>query len=714
MRLVLLSLCCVCAFADSTPHISAKLKNALPIRFEPDAADHWRARGLGYSFLFTPDAAVMRIGKRTVELKFTGASPIAKFQGSEKFAAPSNYFIGHTFKSVPAYGRLHRRGLYPGIDLVYYGHGGEMEYDFEIAPGADPSRIRMKFAGADAVNLSGDGDVVLTLDGREVLQRAPVVYQHRESGEIVKVAASYRLASDGTVRVALGNYDRAAKLVVDPTITYDNYLTGSSTDWVVSVAYDPQGNIDLAGNTWSLDFPTTSDAFDATSGGNQDIWLMKLSPQNGTIVYCTYIGGAVNDTVDQMVIDANGVMYFTGVTASGNYPTTSTALQPQSPAAGQSHAFMSIVDSSQGGGIPDLVYSTYLGGSDGDEGDGITIANGFVYVSGWTTSPDFPTAGAYQPAIGGGCYVSGGTTFDSAGATPENCWNAFVVKIDPTQQGFPSEVYGTFLGGSTQDLARSVAVDASGNIYVTGVTYDIDFPLAGNSVQSVYGGQGDVFVVELNPGAGTLLYSTYLGGAGIDEAKKILLDPSGRAVLTGYTTSPDFLITQGAYQTAFGGTGNAFLSIIDLTQGTLAYSTFFGGSGGEVAYDMHADSAGRYYLSGYTMSANFPVTANALNPTSAGGAVDGFIAVLDPSQPPFSPNALVYSSYVTSTGYTVAYGNYVDSTGAIYVGGVTTSNVFPPGYMQNAYVLKQSGFILIFTLQNGASDAQERAHVRNR
>jgi len=216
-------------------------------------------------------------------------------------------------------------------------------------------------------------------------------------------------------------------------------------------------------------------------------------------------------------------------------------------------------------------------------------------------------------------------------------------------------------------------------------------------VQPVYGGEGDVFVSVLDPGAETLDYSTFLGGLGADEGKKILLDPTGRLVVAGYTLSPDFLITQGAYQTAFGGNGNAFFTILDVNKG-LAYSTFFGGSGGEVVYDMHADAAGRYYLSGYTMSPNFPVTQNAMNPTSVGGAVDGFIAVLDPAQPPFSSKTLVYSSYVTSPGYTVAYGNYVDPTGAIYTGGVTTSNLFPSGYAQNTFALKQSGFVMVFTL----------------
>lgn len=697
MRLVLLLALCVCAFAEPKPHLSANLKNALPIRFEPESAASWRARGLGYAFEFRVGEARMRLGNRAIELSFPGANSEAKFAGADKFAAPSNYFIGHDFKSVPAYAKLRQREIYPGIDLVYYGHGSEMEYDFEIAPGADASRIRMKFAGADRVRLNEAGDVVLTLDGSEVIQRAPVVYQRRASGEIAKIDARYRMANDGTIRVALGNYDRAGKLIVDPAITYDNYLTGSSTDWVVAVNFDAQGLIDMAGNTFSTDFPTTGDAFQGLTGGNQDVWVMKLNPQDGSIAYCTYVGGAVNDTVTQMAVDANGVIYLAGVTASGNFPTTGTALQPNTPAAGMSHAFMTILDSSQGGGVPDLVYSTYLGGSDSDEADGITLANGFVYLTGWTTSPDFPTNGAYQGAIGGGCTVQGGTTYNAAGATTDNCWNAFAVQIDPTQQGIPSLIYGTFLGGSTQDLGRSVAVDATGKIYVTGVTYSPDFPMAGNSLQPAYAGDGDVFVAELDPGQGTLVYSTFLGGLGTDEAKKILLDAKGRVVLTGYTLSPDFLVTQGAYQTAFGGNGNAFFTILDLQQG-LVYSTFLGGSGGEVAYDMHADAAGRYYLSGYTMSPNFPVTPNALNPNSIGGAVDGFITVLDPSQPAFSGKALVYSSYVTSRGFTVAYGNNVDSNGTIYAAGVTTSNVFPAGYAQNTYVLKQSGFVLVFTI----------------
>jgi hypothetical protein len=688
MRLVLLSLLCLSAYAASPASDSAKLLSSTPIRFEAGPTGQWRAHGQGYAFQFTADGTQLRVGDRTIGLTFPGASRAARFDPSGEFQAPTNYFIGKSYRSVPAYARLHRIGIYPGIDLVYYGNGGQMEYDFEIAPGADPARIRMKFEGADAVSLNERGDVVLALGAGEVLQRAPVVYQKRPSGEIVKIDSRYRIAKDRTVRVDVGDYDRSGRLVVDPTITYTAYLTGSQTDWAVVVGHDSQGNIYMAGNTWSVDFPVTADSLQTTEGGNQDVWVMEITPSTSTITYCTYLGGAVNDTVTAGVVDTNGIVYLTGVTLSGDFPTTNSGFQSVSPAAGNNHAFVSVLNPTLGG-VTALTYSTYLGGTTTEEGDGIAVANGMVYVTGFTTSTDFPvTATPYQSTlVQPTCPANVTCTY----------YDAFVAQLDPTQSGAASEIYATYLGGSSQDLGRAITADSAGNIYVTGVTYSFDFPVAGNSVQPTYAGDGDVFLSVLNPSAGTLTYSTFLGGQSVDEAKKILLDPSGRAVLTGYTLSPDFRITQGAYQTGIGANGNAFLSIVDLSQG-LVYSTFFGGSGGEVAYDMKRDSAGRYLLAGYTMSPNFPVTANALNPSSVGGSVDGFVALIDPSQPPFSPNALVYSSYVTSPGYQVVYGADIDSSGTIYVTGLTTSSVFPSGFAVNTYALKQSGFVLLFTL----------------
>jgi hypothetical protein len=686
MRLVLfplssISVLCLSALAAAPDPKAATLLDAAPIRFEAVSGQtNWRARGSGYSFLFNDDAAMLRVGDRTVDLTFPGSDRRAPYRASDRFQASTNYFTGKSYSSVAAFARLHRAGIYPGIDVVYYGHGREIEYDFEIAPGADPSRIRMRFDGADAVSLNGRNEVVLTLGAGEIVQRAPVVYQKRASGEIVKIEARYRLAKDGTVRVALGKYNRADALVVDPAITYSAYLSGTQSDWATSIGHDAQGNVYMAGNTWSLDFPTSPDAEAVTSAGNEEIWVMKLNPAGGdsAIVYCTYLGGSVDDQVTDMVVDAKGVIYLTGVTLSGNFPTTPNALASVTPLGGNNHAFVTMLDPSQAGSAG-LVYSTFLGGTNFEEGDGIAVANGKIYVTGLTTSDDFPTVGAYQSAR-----VAG---FDT-----------FVVEIDPTQSGTASLIYGTYLGGSAQDLGRAIAVDAAGNIYVAGVTFSLDFPTAGNAYQTTYGGDGDAFLAELNPTNGTLVYSTYLGGQSIDEVKKIVIEPGGHVGMTGYTISPDYPVTQLAYNTAFGGNGNAFLTILDLTrQQGLVYSTFFGGSGGEVAYALRLDAAGLYYLAGYTMSPDFPVTANALNPVSMSGAVDGFIAVLDPTQPPFSPKTLVYSSYVTGPGYQIVYGLDVDSSGTIYATGLTTSTIFPNGFA-NPFALKQSAFVMLFSL----------------
>ena len=684
MRLVLSLFLCLSSFAAAPDPKAVKLLDTAQIRFEAVSGQAaWQARGLGYSFWFTKDAAVLHVGKRTLDLTFPGSDPQARYQGSDRFQASTNYFIGNTYKSVPAYGRLHRAGIYPGIDVVYYGNGGEMEYDFEIAAGADPSKIRMRFDGADHIALNDRGEVTLKLGDDEIVQRTPVVYQRRASGEIVKIDARYGLAKDGTVRVTLGEYNRAGALVVDPAISYAAYLNGGESDWATSVAHDAKGNIYLAGNTWSVDFPATADAEQTTNAGNQDIWVMKLNPAAGgeAIVYCTYLGGSVDDQVTDMAVDANGVIYITGVTLSGNYPTTANALASTTPMGGQNHAIVTVLDPSQAG-TAGLIYSTFLGGTTGtEEGDGIVVSNGKIYVTGNTTSSDFPTAGAYQ-----GSQVASN--------------DAFAVEIDPTQSGAASLIYSTYLGGSSMDLGRAIAVDAAGNIYIAGVTYSFDFPVTpGLAYQVTYAGDGDAFLARLNPGNGTLTYSTYLGGQSIDEVKKILIEPGGHVGMTGYTLSSDYPVTQLAYDTAYGGNSNAFLTILDLTTPAgLVYSTYFGGTGGEVAYALTRDKAGLYYLAGYTMSSDFPVTANALNPVSLSGSVDGFIAILDPTQPPFSPKTLVYSSYLTGQGYQVIYGLDIDPTGTIYATGLTTGSILPTPFTQNPYILKQSAFLVGLTL----------------
>jgi hypothetical protein len=692
MRSALALFFCLSSFAFVAIADAPKVLETAPIRFEPyplsspglhSDSVKWIARGQGYSFGFANDETFLRVAGRTVKLTFPGANHKVQFQGESQQRASTNYFLGEKRLSVPAFSRLRKTAVYRGIDVVYYGNGREIEYDFEIAPGADPSRIRMRFDGADAVSLNDKGEIVLKLASGEITQRVPVVYQRRVSGEIVNVAAAYRIARDGTVRVALGGYDPAERLIVDPAIAYSAYLSGpSGADVGLEVAHDSLGFIYLAGNTTSIDFPGNGGGVQGTDAGNQDIWLMKIDPHAGAnaIVYSSFLGGAADDTLKAMTIDKNGVFYITGSTLSGAFPVSASAIA--STSTGKVHAFVSMVDPAQG--ASGLVYSTYLSGTQRDEGDGIAVANGKIFVTGTTDSDDFPMAGAsFQPKRS--------VSFD-----------AFVAEIDPTQSGAASEVYATFLGGGGGDAGRTIAVDAAGLVYVAGTTFSFDFPITTNGYQQANNGGGDAFLSVLNPATGTMSYSTFLGGGSQDEIKKLVIDPAGRVAMVGYTTSFDFPVTKNAYQGLLRGFVNVFLATLDLkTTGLgngLTYSTFFGGSYGEVAYDLKLDSAGRYYFCGYTFSPDLPVTSNAINPTSRSGAVDGFIAVIDPAAAAGSAKALVYSSYLTSDGYQIVNGIDVDSTGLIYATGVTTGDVFPAGSAPNGLQGKYGAFVFTFTL----------------
>ena len=692
MRFVFASLLsCFSAFAVAP----VELLNSVPVRFEPHA-DHWTARGIGYTYSFTKQGTILGWGDRAVQLTFPGSNESARFEGIGREVRNTSYFVGNSYTSVPGYGRLLRKGIYPGVDVVFYGKGRKVEYDFEIAPGADPSPIRMRFDGADSVRLNGSGAIVLSLGKDELTQLAPAVYQRTPDGEIRSIESSYNFDHDGSVRLSLGKYDPAVALVVDPTFVYATYIEGTTgSDAALAVVHGAQGLVYVAGYTYSTDFDIVGNAYlTATITTTRAIWMQvyNLAASGGpAVIYSSYFGGTGGDFLKAMTVDANGVMYLTGVTMSVDFPTTSGAFTSTVPAVSSTattatpHVFVAMFDPSQAGTAA-LIYSTYLAGSGtDDEGWGIAVAGGKIYVAGFTTSPDFPTAGS----------LSATSLTSTIGGS-----SAFAAEIDPTQSGTPSLVVSGFLGGSIQDGARAIALDAAGNVYLAGFSFSPDFPVTSNAYQPSANLDGDAFLAELNFNTGQVLYATYLGGSFIDEAKKIVIDPAGLVAMTGYTLSPDFPVTQNAFQTLFGGNGNAFLTILDITkaQQGLVYSSFYGGTGGEVAYDLKLDSAGNYYLCGYTMSPDLPVSPNALNATSAGGGVDGFIAVINPTAPPLSSNALVYGSYVTSDGFQIVYGLDVDPTGNIYGVGYTTAYIFPGGPAQNANTGKIDGFMMIFTL----------------
>jgi hypothetical protein len=644
-----------------------------PIRFEPRVGRsaaaspiQWSARGLGYSLALTADATMFQLGERTLALRLLGADPHATFEAASPYSVPTQYFTGAYQGSVQSYRRLRRHQVYPGVDVVFYGTGENLEYDFEIAAGADPSRIRMRFDGADRLRMALNGDLMVDLGSQTVTQHLPVVYQVAASGKRTPVHAEYQIEANRDVTLRLDRYDTSAPLVIDPVITFPAYLPGSKNTVGVAIGHDAQGFIYLAGNTASADFVGTPNAFFGVNRGTQNAWLMKINPLatsgDQVIVYSTLFGGSLVDSLKDMVVDGNtGLVYLTGSTTSTDLMVTSSALQ--STIKGPTNVFVAVFDPTQFGSAS-LLYATYLGGTGIDVPYGIAIHNGNAYITGSTTSIDFPVANPTFPTSLGGT-------------------DMFITELNPTQSGAASLVAGGYYGGSGLDYGTSVAVDAAGWVYVAGITYSFNLPIAPGPYQANANGRGEAFLVKLALEVPFIAYSTYLGGSGTDGAKKVLIDPAGRVAIAGFTSSADFPITQNAYQSLLGGPHaiNTFLSILDLTlppAQSLVYSTFYGGSVDEVPYSLRLDANGTYYLGGFTLSPDLPVSQNAINPSSGKGGFDGFIALINPSAPPL--NSLLYSSYVTGPGSQIVYGVDFDASGTVYSTGYSTGNIFPAGY----------------------------------
>ncbi len=650
------------------------LLQSLPLRIEQDAKGRWAARGAGYALAFEDSAVTLRLPDGLARLSFEGStapSKGVKWEPSEKMLAPTNYFRGATFRSADAFSRLRRPNLYPGIDLVYYGKGQELEYDFNLAPGADPSRIRMRFTvpgRLDAqVSVNSIGDLVLKFGSGEITQRLPVVYQKRASGEVVAVPASYLLAADGSIGVRLGGYDRAQALVIDPTILYDFWLTGSNAQVPIALSHDSQGFEYMAGYTYSPDFSLGSNGYNPNYSSDEDCWLMKFNPfakdPGSVIVYSTYFGGELDDDMRSMVVDANGVMYFGGTSLSPDLPVTSNAAQGTLPNTNANlNGFVAIIDPSQAGAAG-LIYSSFYGGSLDTVVNGVAAFEGQIYATGWTATQDLPSAGNLFQASNAGSYDSFLAVFNPA--LSNNSCNAA-----------ETLVFSSYLGGYADDVGRSIDVDANGIAYIAGYTFSSNFPVTGNGFQQIYNdGGGDAFVTQIDPVAGAILYSSFLGGTGIDVATRVQVEPSGHIAVAGFTFSTDFPLTPTAAQPVYGGNGDAFVAVLDPSAANqaagLVYGTYYGGSDVEVAYDLRRDSQGFYYIAGYTLSKDLPVSNTALYPASANGGIDSFSAVIDPN------SSLVYASYITGPGNQVAYAVDYDASGNIYTAGYATGNIFP-------------------------------------
>jgi hypothetical protein len=620
-----------------------------------------------------------------LRMKLRHANPAAKVTGADELAGTSNYFIGNDpakwRTNVPTCAKVKYEAIYPGIDLVYYGNQRQLEYDFIVAPGADPRRIEFDVRGAKRIRRDARGDLVLKMGEGEIRWHRPVVYQEKNRTR-QEIAAQYAITEKNRVGFEVAKYDASRPLYIDPLI-YSTYLGGSDTDEGYSIAVDSAGNAYVIGTTCSSDFPRAN-ALQPSYGGSchydwweryfgGDAFVTKVNASGSALVYSTYLGGSGDDMGNGIAVDSAGNAYVVGTTCSTDFPTMN-ALQPVYAGGSCDYmnghrggdAFVAKINASGSA----FVYSTYFGGSGDDfggsdsedevgHGNGIAAdSSGNAYFTGYTASTDFlTTAGAFQRTYGGN-------------------GDAFVVKLNPTGAAL---IYSSYLGGSASDGGSGIALDSTGNAYATGQTTSTDFPTR-NPLQPTFGGKEDAFVSKVDPTGSSLVYSTYLGGSWVDVGYGIAVDSSENAYVTGYTTTNDFPTTPGAYQTVCGP--DAFVTKID-SSGVLVYSTCLGGGIGQ---GMAVDSKGNAYATGYTDSTDFPTTPGAFQTTCGGGKncwfyPDAFVTKLNPTG-----SALVYSTYLGGKPADEGRGIAVDSAGNAYVTGFTYS-AFPitPGAFQTIF-----------------------------
>jgi uncharacterized repeat protein (TIGR01451 family) len=687
--------------AESSPGqpAGAKLSSdygKLSLAFEPnmgqtDARVRFLARGGGMTTFFTDtetvmvlsrgrhaegpertgqkeQAAVGEVEQAVVRMKLAGSSQPRRTTGLQKLPGISNYFIGNDpakwRTDLPHYGRIQYEGVYPGIDLLWYGNQRRLEYDFIVAPGADPKQIQVAYEGVESLRVEPGGDLVLRTSLGEMRQLRPRVYQE-VGGKQVEVGARYAIVARNRVTFELATHDRNRELRIDPVVlVYSTYLGGSGPDEGYAIAVDAAGSAYVTGEAWSTDFPTQS-AYQATNRSTRTEWsafVTKFAPAGNALVYSTYLGGNVNDVGSGIAVDGAGSAYVTGYTQSTNFPTQSPY---QATLAGAQNAFVTKLAPAGNA----LVYSTYLGGSSVDSGSGIAVdAAGSAYVMGSAGSTNFPTQSAYQ-------------------ATKTGVYGTFLTKLTPAGSAL---VYSTYLGG----YGRGIAVDAAGSAYVTGYTNWTTFPTQ-SPYQATFHGYNDAFVTKLTPAGNALVYSTYLGGSGDDQGYGIAVDAAGSAYVTGYTSSTDFP-TQSPYQATLRGTQNAFVTKLTPAGDALVYSTYLGGTGpyrfggGDQGRGIAVDAAGFAYVAGYTNSADFP-WLSGLQPPLGLGDQGAFVTKLAPAG-----NALAYSTYLGSNG-TYGYGIAVDEAGFAYVTGqawwLPTQSAYQAGGhgQGDAFVTKLAG-----------------------
>jgi len=670
-------------------------KNPKPARFQPSKTD-------------------------VIRMELSGASRTMRVEGADQLPGTANYFIGSDparwRANVPTYAKVRYTGVYPGIDLVYYGNQGQLEYDFVVAAGASPKPIRLHFDGASNLSLNASGDLIVAAQNGQIAFHKPEIYQEID-GHRQTIQGSFALLANRSIGFSLGSYDRSRPLVIDPVLVYSTYLGGYSDDYASAIAVDSSGNAYIAGTADSFDFPVTNGAFqtqnNGKANGTSNAFVTKLNPAGTALVYSTYLGGSGivyedpsgneyydGDWASAIAVDGSGNAYIVGTASSIDFPVTRGAYQTQNNAQWNSASNGFVTKLNPTG--TELIYSTYLGGSGysnfdpimfggsvyaGDSAFGMALdSSGNTYITGQTCSVDFPvTKEAFQTKN----KATAQDTYYTAG------YNAFVTELNPAGS---APVYSTYIGGSIGDAGHGLALDSADNAYVIGTTASTDFPVTKGAYQSKNNAalssdpidlSTNAFVTKLNPAGSALVYSTYLGGSGDGYGTGLALDKTGDAFIAGYTFGTDFPVTKGVFQrtnkAAANSGANAFVTKLNPTGSALVYSTYLGGSGfsnvakqeygSDSSKSLAVDGSGNAYVTGQAYSADFPVTSGTLQRTNgafANECSNAFVTKLNPAG-----GGLVYSTYLGGSGCGYGAGLALDGAGNTYVAGGTYAFDFP-------------------------------------
>jgi Beta-propeller repeat/Abnormal spindle-like microcephaly-assoc'd, ASPM-SPD-2-Hydin len=728
----------------------------LPLSFEEnlgqtDSRIRFLSHGSGYELLLTPQESVLslrhtrRLGASSprrgayptalrneaapqtisvLRVRLERAAPAPQITGLDELPGRVNYFIGKDPKKwrtgVRTFARVKYHSIYPGVDLIFYGNQHRLEHDFVVAPGADPNSISLDVEGARKLRIDARGNLVMSVSGGEVDLQKPVIYQEMK-GERREITGGYVLAGNHRVKFAVSGYDRSRPLTIDPVLNYSTYLGGSATgDTGFGIAVDSNGDAFVAGQTFSTNFPTTSNAINPglMSNANGAVFVTELNPTGTTQMYSTYLAGSGGDAAFGIALDPLGSIYVTGQTFSKDFPTTTNGLV-QSPLVSNTSgtAFLSVIGVPPDGRNPALIYSSYLGGTNGDSGRAVAAdAHQNAYVTGVTLTPNLTAPGAFQSSL------------------QSNAGNAFLARIDTTQSGNNSLVYFSYLGGTGAGIAGfphgdegfGVAVDAKRNAYVTGTTTSIDFPTTSGAFHPgplASNPKGTAFVTRIDtmqPGPNSLAYSTYLGGSGGDSGSATALGPNNIAYITGTTSSTDFPTTPGAFHPGplvSNPNGTAFVTRMDTTQSgsnSLAYSTYLGGTGGDKGLGIQTDANNNAYVAGQTASTDFPLTLGAFQTTRKNCGGDAFISKLSPGGNGLAD--LLYSTFFGGSGPAAGCASpdsakaiALDSSNNAYITGSTASTDFPvapkPGAFQTALNGTADAFIAKLPLVSSTAAA---------